>query len=147
MPATRNRRCRGSQVMSVRLTQVFCACAEMTPRPSRSSATSLSACARSAIGLAREARDVGAASAELLFQPLEAPVEMVDAIDDRLPLRDKAGDDKRNRSAQIGRHHRRAAQALDAADHGRVALELDVCAETGKLLHVHKTVLENGLLD
>ena len=46
--------------------------------------------ARPAIGLAREPRDVGAAGAELLFQPLEAAVEVVDAIDDRLALRRKA---------------------------------------------------------
>ena len=38
-------------------------------------------------------------------------------------------------------------QALDAADHGRVAVELDMRAEAGELLHVHETVLEDGLLD
>src|ERR1700722_9395534 len=118
----------------------------MTPRPSRSSAISLSACAR-AIALTRDARDVGAAGAELLFQSLEAAVEVVDAIDDRLPFRRKAGDNERNRGAQVGRHHWRAAQAFDAADHGRVAVELDVSAEASELLDVHETVLENGLLD
>jgi hypothetical protein len=50
-------------------------------------------------------------------------------------------------AAKIGRHHRRAAQALDAADHGRIAIELNVRAEAGELLHVHETVLEDGLLD
>src|SRR5258708_3076595 len=119
----------------------------MTPRPSRSSAISLSACARPAIALARKPRDVGAASAELLFQPLEAAVEVIDAIDDRLPFRRNTRDDERNRGAQVGRHHRRAAQALDAADYGRVALELDLRAEAGELLHVHETVLEDRLLD
>src|ERR1700730_17500469 len=118
----------------------------MTPRPSRSSAISLSACAR-AIALARDALECGAAGAELLFQPLEAAVEVVDAIDDRLPLRREAGDDQRNRGAQVGRHHRRAAQPLDAADNGGVAIELDMRAEASKLLHVHETVLEDGLLD
>src|SRR3984885_9400629 len=117
----------------------------MTPKPSRSSAISLSACARPAIALARKPRDVGAASAKLLFQPLEAAVEVIDAIDDRLPFRRKAGDDERNRGAQVGRHHWRAAQAFNAADHGRVAVELDVRAETGELLHVHETILEDGL--
>src|SRR5579871_898573 len=116
MPMTTNCRWRGSQAMSVDLTQVFCTCAETTPRPSRSSAISLSACACAVIALARNARDVGAAGAELLFQPLEAAVEMVDAIDDRLPLRREACDYQRDGGAQIGRHHRRAAQALDPAD-------------------------------
>src|SRR5580692_2721365 len=91
-------------------------------------------------GLAREPRDVGAAGAKLLFQPLEAAVEVIDAIDDRLPFRRKAGNDERNRGAQVGRHHWRAAQALDAADHGGVAVELDVRAEAGELLHVHEAV-------
>src|SRR5260221_8955422 len=106
----------------------------MTPRPSRSSAISLSACARPAIALARKRGDVGAAGAELLSQPLEAAVEVIDAIDDRLPFRRKTCDDERNGGAEVGRHHGRAAQALDAADHGRVAVELDLRAEAGELL-------------
>src|SRR5580658_416515 len=114
----------------------------MTPRPSRSSAMSFSACPRADIELAREARDVGAARAELLFQPLEAAIEMVDAIDDRLSLRREARDDQRDRGAQVGRHHRRAAEAPDAADNGGVALELYARAEARQLLHMHESVLE-----
>src|SRR5271163_2787631 len=147
MPATTNRCCRGSQAISERLTQVFCACAEMTSRPSRSSAISLSVATRSSIALARDPCDVGATGAELLFQPLEAAVEMVNAIDDRLPLGRQAGDNQRDGGAQIGRHHRRAAQALDAADDGGVAFELDMGAKARELLHVHESVLEDGLLD
>src|SRR6516164_816792 len=118
----------------------------MTPRPSRSSAMSFSACPLAAIGLAREAGNIGPASAELLFQPFEAAIEMVDAIDDRFPFRREARDDQRNRGAQVGRHHRRAAQALDAPDNRRVAFELDASAETRELLNVHETVLEDRLL-
>src|SRR6516225_3148421 len=123
-----NRRCRGSQAISERATQVFWTCAEMTPRPSRSNAISLSACVRADITLARDARDVGAAGAELLFKPLEAAIEMIDAVDDRLPLRRQRGDDQRHRSAQVGRHHWRAAQPLHPAHDGRVAFELDAGA-------------------
>src|SRR5580698_1560429 len=112
----------------------------MTPKPSRSSATSLSACVRAAIDLARKPSDVGPAGAELLFEALETAVEVIDAIDDGLPFRRKAGDHERNRGAQVGRHHGRAAQAFDAADHGRVAVELDLSAEASELLHVHEPV-------
>src|SRR5271154_4964063 len=147
MPAMTNRRWRGIQTMSAHLTQVFCTWAEMTPRPSRSNAISLNAWMRSNIALARDARNVGAAGAKLLLQPLEAAVEMVNPVHDRLPLRGETGDDQRDRSPQVGRHDRRAAQAPDAADDGGVAFELDARAEARKLLHVHEAVLEDRLLD
>src|SRR5271166_4106628 len=130
MPATTKRRCFGSQAISDRLTQVFCTCAEITSRPSRSSASSLRSCFwPPSIASAREARDVGAAGAELLFQPLETAVEMIDAIDDRLAFRPEAGDHERDRRAQIRRHDWRPTQPLDAVDDRRVALEPDMGAE------------------
>src|SRR5271154_402915 len=109
MPAMTNRRWRGIQTMSAHLTQVFCTWAEMPPRPSRSTAISFNAWVRANIALARDARNICAAGAKLLLQPLEAAVEMVDAVDDRLPLRGETGDDQRDGSPQVGRHARRAA--------------------------------------
>ena len=49
--------------------------------------------------------------------------------------------------AQVGRHHRRALQPLDALHHRGVALESDVGAQALQLEHVHEAVLEDGLGD
>ena len=134
-----------------RCTQVFCTCAEITSRPSRSSASSFEVgCRQLVVGVHRQpgtAIDVGAAGAELLLQPLETAVEVIDAIDRRLALGASAGDHQRDRGAQIRRHHRRAAQPVDAVDDRRIALELDMGAEARQLLHVHEAILENGLGD
>src|SRR5690348_11007216 len=97
--------------------------------------------------LAADAGDVGAAAGELVFQPLEAAVEVVDAVDHGLALGRKAGDDQRDRRAQIGRHHGRAPQPFDAFDRRGFAVKVNARPEPGELLHVHEAVLEDGLGD
>src|SRR5499433_4022297 len=97
--------------------------------------------------LAADALDRGAAGRELILQPLEAAVEVIDAVDDGLALGRQRGDDERDRSAQIGGHHRRALERAYTLDGGAFAVELDVGAEPHQLLHVHETVLEDGLGD
>ena len=86
--------------------------------------------ARARAGRARsltpaDALDRGAAGGELVLQPLEAAVEVIDAVDHGLALGGERGDDERHRGAQIGRHHRRALEPLDALDGRGLAVELD----------------------
>src|SRR5215467_16384149 len=97
--------------------------------------------------LSAETLDRGAAGRELVFQPLEATVEVIDAVDNRLALGSKRGDDERDRSAQIGGHHRRALERAHTLDGSAFAVELDMGAEPHQLLHMHETVLEDGLGD
>ena len=95
-----------------------------------------------------ETRSMSAPQArELLLQPLEAAIEVIDAVDHRFAFGRQRGDHQRDRGAQIGRHHRRAAQLLDALDDRRVAVEPDVRAEPRQFLHVHEAVLEDRLGD
>src|SRR5208283_1280043 len=101
IPATTKRRCRGSQAISERLTQVFCAWAEITLSPSRSSARSLSRWLRADIASAYNPPDVGTAGSEFIFEPLEPAVEMIDAVDDGFAFRRQARDDQGHRSAQV----------------------------------------------
>src|SRR6185312_9941600 len=82
-----------------------------------------------------DAFDRGAAARQFVLEPLEAAVEMVDAVDRRFALGGKRGD------------HRRALKPLDALDGRGFAAELDVGAEPHQLLHVHEAVLEDGLGD
>src|SRR3990170_9168086 len=96
-------------------------------------------------GSARQPLDLGAALAELLLDPLEAAIEVVDAADHRLALRGEAGDDQRHRGAQIGGHDLRAGQAAHAGDEGGIAFEVDTGAEPCQLLHMHEAILEDRL--
>src|SRR6516225_5736005 len=97
--------------------------------------------------LPAEALDRGAAGGELVLQPLEAAVEVIDAVDDGLALGRERGDHERDRSAQIRGHHRRALERAHTLAGGAFAIELDVRAKPHQLLYVHKTVLEDGLGD
>ena len=72
---------------------------------------------------------------------------MIDAVDHGLAFGGERGDHQRHRGAQIGRHHRRAVEALDAFDGRGLTIEMDVGAEPRQFLHVHETVLEDGLGD
>src|SRR5262245_6715768 len=76
------------------------------------SASRMIAAARSNAPLSAEALDGGAAGRELVLQPLEAAVEVIDAIDHGLALGRERGDDEGDRGAQIGGHHRRALERL-----------------------------------
>ena len=96
---------------------------------------------------ARDALDHRAAAGQLFLEPLEAAVEMVDAVDRRLAFRGQPGDHQRHRSAQIGRHDGRALELRHALDDRRLAGQVDVGAEPGQFLHVHEAVLENRLGD
>src|ERR1700722_4146917 len=113
MPASAKRRWPAKYAMSERLTQTSCTCAEMTERPSRSSAYSFSISSDFGAMLADDAFDGGAAGAQFLFEAFEPAVEVIDAVDCRLALRSERCDHQRHRSAQVGGHHRGAAQPLD----------------------------------
>src|SRR5262245_27672807 len=84
-------------------------------------------CARLAMTTrsAADAGDVGAAGDQLVLEALKAAVEVIDAVDHGLTFRREAGDDQRHRSAQVGRHHGRALEAVDAFDGGGLAIEVD----------------------
>jgi hypothetical protein len=60
--------------------------------------------------------DLGAHAGELFFQPLEAAIEMIDAVDDGFAFGGEPRQHEADARAQIGRHHRRALEALDARD-------------------------------
>ena len=68
--------------------------------------------------IALQAADLRPAGAELLFEALEAAVQVVDAVDDRLAPRREACDHERHRRAKVGRHHLRPLQ-FGHAGHGR----------------------------
>src|SRR5262249_6042183 len=94
------------QTISETWTRASCTWAEITERSSASRAISLS---RAAIDLTSktlvaDALDRSAAGRQLFLQPLEAAVEMIDAVDHGLAFGGKPGDDQRYRGAQIGRH-------------------------------------------
>src|SRR6185295_12920955 len=89
-----------------------CTCAEITLRSIGSTARSLKAVMLSS---ALHALDVGAEGREFFLDPLEAAVEMIDAIDHGFTFGREPRDDQAHRSAQVRRHHRRAAQLFDAA--------------------------------
>src|SRR3546814_6223939 len=57
-----------------------------------------------------DAPDLRAQPRQLALDVLVAAVEVVDAVDDGLALGDQAGEDQRGRGAQVGRHHRGAAE-------------------------------------
>src|SRR4029079_1837211 len=73
--------------------------------------------------------DLGTAGAELGLELLEAAVEMIDAVDGGLAFGGERRDHQRYRGAQIGRHHRRAAQARDAVDRRSIAIQANARAE------------------
>src|SRR5262245_10269653 len=68
--------------------------------------------------LAADALDGGAAGRELVLKPLEAAVEMIDAVDDGLALGRKRRNDERDRGTQIGGHDRRTLERAHALDGG-----------------------------
>src|SRR5579863_8253791 len=94
--------------------------------------------------LSRDPLDGGAAAAELFLDALETAIEMIDAVDDGLALGGERGDHQRHRGAQIGRHHRRAREALHALDRRLFAVERNTRAEPRQFLHVHESVFEDG---
>src|SRR5262249_61879904 len=95
--------------------------------------------------LAADGRDGGAAGRELVLKPLEAAIEMIDAVDDGLALGRKRRNDERDRGTQIGGHDRRTLERAHALDGGALAVELDMRSEPHQLLHVHEAVLADGL--
>src|SRR6476646_12050397 len=73
----------------------------------------------------------GAAGGELVFEPLEAAIEMIDPVDHGLALGRQGSDNQRHRSAQVRRHHRRAFESVDALDRSGLTVELDAGAKAG----------------
>src|SRR5215471_12833946 len=71
-----------------------------------------------------DALDLGAAGGELVLQPLEAAVEVIDAVDHGVAVGRQRGDHQRHRGAQVGRHHRRALEPRDALDGRGLAFEM-----------------------
>src|SRR6185437_2986254 len=64
--------------------------------------------------LGADALDRSATAGELILEPLEPAVEVVHAVDNGLSLSCEGRDYQRYRGTQIGRHHRRAIQAVNA---------------------------------
>src|SRR5260370_26549143 len=83
--------------------------------------------------LAAEALDRGAARRELILQPLEAAVEAINAVDDRLALGRERGDDERDPRARIRCHHRRALERANNLDGRPFAVALDDPAKPHQL--------------
>ena len=77
--------------------------------------------------------DGRAAGGELLFEFLEAVIEVIDAVDRGHAFGGQSRDHQRHRRAQIGRHHLRTFEPWHALDGGGVAAELDARAERDKL--------------
>src|SRR4051794_15390782 len=63
-----------------------------------------------------DALDLGAAGRELVLEPLEAAVEVIDAIDHGVAVGRERGDHQRYRGAQVGRHYGRALEPRNALD-------------------------------
>src|SRR5262245_12583379 len=91
--------------------------------------------------------DARAELAEALLDVLVAAIEMVDAVDHRLPLGHEPRDYQARRGAQVGGHDVRAREAVHAADDRGVALDVDGGTQAAQLLHVHEPVLEDRLRD
>src|SRR5712672_3219446 len=145
--SSRFSRCR--QMMSEVCTRASCTCADITARSSASSAINLSwaVTETTLIGSIADALDGSAAGRQFLFEPLKAAVEMIDPVDHGLAFGGEPGNHQRHRRAQIGRHHRRAAQSGDAVDGRGFAVETYPRAEAGQFLHMHEAVFENRLGD
>src|SRR5450755_3644509 len=73
----------------------------------------------------RDAANARAQRAQLVLDALVPAVEMVNALDDGLPLGDETGDDQARGGAQIGGHHLGACQPGDSLDDRGAALDLD----------------------
>src|SRR5437762_8181393 len=73
--------------------------------------------------------DGGAAGGKLVFQPLEATIEMIDAIDHGLAFGSQRSNHQRDGGTQIGRHDRRPFERVNSLNGGALATELDARAE------------------
>ena len=91
--------------------------------------------------------DLGADAGELFFQPLEAAIQMIDAIDDRFAFRRQPGQHEADGGAQIGGHHRRAFQSSAPRHGGDVAFDPDIGAHAQEFRDMHEAVLEDRFLD
>src|SRR5690606_16545443 len=141
--------------MSPTLSTASCANAASTRRSSASSARIASAASgpasakRASFGMGRpllDPLDIRADTAQLAHDLLIAAVEMVDAADDGFALGGKPGKDQADAGAQVGGHHRGAAQLFHAGDAGVAAVDLDLRAHPRQFGGVHEAVLENGFL-
>src|SRR6185295_6256235 len=93
-------------------------------------------------GSAAQPLDLGAAGGKLVLQLLEAAVEVIDAVHQRLAFRGEPGDHQGHRGPEVGRHDGCASQPLYAFHGGFLPIEVNIGAEPRQLLHVHETVFE-----
>src|SRR4051812_28043908 len=84
--------------------------------------------------------DVGSERLKLRLHRLVAPVQVIDAVHPSLAFRAEAAQDEARARAKIGRHERRAVQALLAANQRRVSADRDIGAEANELGDVHEAV-------
>ena len=100
-----------------------------------------------AAALGNAAEDAGAQSAEFFLHPDVSPIQMVDAVHDRLALRGESGQDERRGGPEIARHDRRSRQASRALHDRPASLQADSRAHAHELGHVLESILEDRLCD
>src|ERR1019366_9518752 len=93
------------------------------------------------------AADFGAHSFQFFFDVLVAAVQVIDAVDDGLAVRDQGGEHERGGGAQVRGEDGGGAERSSAADDGAAAFDLDVRAHADQFLRVHKAVLKNVFRD
>src|ERR1700686_254165 len=93
------------------------------------------------------AADFGAYSFQFFFNVLVAAVQMIDAVDDGLSIRDEGGEHERGGGAQVGSEDGGGAQRSSAADDGAAAFDLNVGAHAYQFLRMHEAVLKNVFFD
>src|SRR5262249_45276304 len=90
------------------------------------------------LAVAGKPLDHRATSTELFLDMFETTVEMINAIDHCFAFGRERRDDKRHGRAKIRRHHRRALEFFHPFDHGGIAIELYVGAESDQFLNMHE---------
>ncbi len=85
--------------------------------------------------------------AQLFLDALVAAIDVIDAVDQGLPIGRQPGKHQPGRCPQIGRHDRRGGQPVDPRTDSRIALELDVGAHALQLEYMLESILENSLGD
>ena len=68
---------------------------------------------------------------------------MIDAADHGFPLGGQSGKDQRDRGAQIGRHHPRAFQPLDARHSGRATVNVNPRTHAHQFGRMHEAVFKD----
>src|SRR6478609_5462896 len=112
-------------------------CADAAALPAISATRPITA-ARGYKTLTADALDRGTTRAELVLQPLEAAIKMIDTVDHGFAFGSQRRDHQRYGGAKIRRHNRCALEAIDAFDDRSFAIQIDSRAQPYQLLHMHK---------